>query len=99
MLYAGPSGRALRLRSMVARLLRSWIRIPPGAWMSLCCECCVLSGRGLWYELTTRPEDSYRLWCVVMCDLEKKSLVNVEESQGPLGGYRARRKKFYYTKK
>jgi len=21
-------------------------------------------------ELITRPEDSYRLWCVVVCDLE-----------------------------
>jgi len=31
---------------------------------------CVLSGRGLCDELITRPEMSYRLWCVVMCDLE-----------------------------
>jgi hypothetical protein len=30
-----------------------------------------LSGRGLCDELITRPEESYRLWCVVMCDLEK----------------------------
>jgi len=30
----------------------------------------VLSGRGLWDELITRPEESYRLWCVVVCDLE-----------------------------
>jgi hypothetical protein len=29
----------------------------------------VLSGRGLCDELITRPEESYRLWCVV-CDLE-----------------------------
>jgi len=29
----------------------------------------VLSGRGLCDELITRPEESYRLWCVVMCDL------------------------------
>jgi len=36
----------------------------------LCCECCVLSGRGLCDELITRPEESYRLWCVVVCDLE-----------------------------
>jgi len=33
------------------------------------CECCVLSGRGLCDRLITRPE-SYRLWCVVVCDLE-----------------------------
>ena len=31
---------------------------------------CVLSGRGLCDELITRPEESYRLWCVIVCDLE-----------------------------
>jgi len=30
---------------------------------------CVLSGRVLYDELITRPEESYRLWCVVVCDL------------------------------
>jgi len=30
----------------------------------------VLSGRGLCDELITRPEESYRLSCVVVCDLE-----------------------------
>jgi len=30
----------------------------------------VLSGRGLCDELITRPEESYRLCCVVVCDLE-----------------------------
>jgi hypothetical protein len=29
-----------------------------------------LSGRGLCDELITRPEESYRLWCVGVCDLE-----------------------------
>jgi len=39
--------------------------------MPVCCECCVLSGRVLCDELITRPEESYyRLWCVVVCDLE-----------------------------
>ena len=38
--------------------------------MFVCCECCVLSGSGLCDELITRPDDSYRLWCVVVCDLE-----------------------------
>jgi len=36
----------------------------------------VLSGRGLCDELITRPEESYRLWCVVVCDLE--NLMNEE---------------------
>jgi hypothetical protein len=56
--------RVLRRRSMAARLLRSWVRIPPGAWMSVCCDCCMLSGRGLCDEMITRPVESYRLWCV-----------------------------------
>jgi hypothetical protein len=30
----------------------------------------VLSGRGVCDELITHPEESYRLWCVVLCDLE-----------------------------
>ena len=51
-------------------LLRSWVRIPPGAWIFVCCECRVLSGRGLCDELITRPEEFYRLCCVVACDLE-----------------------------
>ena len=51
-------------------MLRSWVRIPPGAWIFVCCECRVLSGRGLCDELIIRLEESYRLWCVVVCDLE-----------------------------
>ena len=35
----------------------------------VCCECCVLSGRGLWEELIIRPEESYH--CdASLCDLE-----------------------------
>ena len=33
-------------------------------------QCCALPDRGLCDELITRPEGSYRLWCVVVCDLE-----------------------------
>ena len=61
--------RGLRRRSAAAHLLRSWVRIPPASWMFVCCEVCVLSGRGLCDELITRPGESYRLWCVVVCDL------------------------------
>jgi len=49
--------RGLR-RSAAARLQRLWVRMPPGAWMSACCGCCVLSGTGLCDELRTRPEES-----------------------------------------
>jgi hypothetical protein len=38
--------------------------------MFFCCECCVFSDRGLCDELITRPEESYRLCRVVVCDLE-----------------------------
>ena len=30
----------------------------------------MLSGRGLCDELITRPEESYRMCCVVVCELE-----------------------------
>ena len=73
--------RGLKLRSP---------EIPPGAWMSVCCECCVLSGRGLCDELITRPEESYRVWCVVVCDLETSWM----SRPSPSGGCCAK-KKFY----
>jgi len=38
--------------------------------MSVSCKCYVLSGRGLCDSLITRPEESYRLWRVAVCDLE-----------------------------
>ena len=42
----------------------------PTGDMGICCERRVLSGRGICDELITRPEESYRLCCVVVCDLE-----------------------------
>ena len=62
--------RGLTRGSATARMLRLWVRIPLGAWVSVCRESCVLSGRGLCDELITRLEESYRLWCVVVWDLE-----------------------------
>jgi hypothetical protein len=41
----------------------------------------VLSGIGLCDELLTRPEESYRLCCVVVCDVET-SRVGVPYIQG-----------------
>jgi hypothetical protein len=60
-------------------------KIPPGAWMSVSCECCVLSGRrGLCDELIPRPEESYRLWCVsTVCDHETST--KREEAQAHIG--------------
>ena len=42
----------------------------------------MLSGRGLCDELITRPEEFYRLWHVVVCDLETSK----EEAKSPLKG-------------
>jgi len=49
----------------------------------------VLSDRGLCDELITHPEDSYRLWCVVVCDLE--NLKN-EEAMNRFGPQRHKKK-------
>jgi hypothetical protein len=65
-----PWPRGLRRGSASARLMRLWVEIPPVAWLFVCCERCVLSGRGFGFGLIIRPKDSYRLWCVVACDLE-----------------------------
>jgi hypothetical protein len=43
---------------------------PAVIWTSVSCECCLLSGRGLCDGPNPRPEESYRLWCVVVCDLQ-----------------------------
>jgi hypothetical protein len=60
--YSAPRG--LRCGFAGARLLRSRVRISAGTWMSLSSECCILSGRGLFDELITRPEESYWMWFV-----------------------------------
>jgi hypothetical protein len=57
--------------------------------MFVSCECCVLSGRGLCDELITRPEESYRLCCVVVCDLE--NLKN-KEAMTRVGSQRHKKK-------
>ena len=55
---AGPSGRAVQ--GVGLRLLACWDRgfeSHRGHGCLVCCECCVLSGRGLCDELITRSED------------------------------------------
>jgi hypothetical protein len=56
--------RDLRRGFTAARLLGLRVRNTPGPSMSVSYKCCVLSGRGLCIGLITRPEESYRLWCV-----------------------------------
>ena len=74
--------RGLTRRRSVARLLRLWVRIPPEAWMFFCCLFCVLSGRGLCDKLITRPEESYRMWRVVVCDLETSNTRTLKPATG-----------------
>ena len=57
--------------------------------MSVCCECCVLLGRGLCDGLITHPEKSYLCLSVVSVVLLGRSLCNglithPEESYGCL---------------
>jgi hypothetical protein len=72
--------------------------------MFVCCECCVLSSTGLCGELITRRKESYRLWCVVACDLETSSM----RRPWPTGSFRSKnrqhlkqhqdlRGKFYFS--
>jgi hypothetical protein len=72
-------------RPEAAHLLRSWVWFPPGEWIFVFCECRVLSGRGRCDELITRPEKSYRLCCVVVCDVETSRL-GAPYIQGDSGG-------------
>jgi hypothetical protein len=56
--------RGLRRGFAAARLLGLRFRIPPGEWVFVSCECCVLSCRGFCIGLMTRLEESYRVCCV-----------------------------------
>jgi hypothetical protein len=47
--------------SAAARLLGFRFRIPPTAWMSVSCDCCVLLGRGLCDRPITRTEEPFRV--------------------------------------
>jgi hypothetical protein len=57
--------------------------------MDVCCECCVLSGRGLCDEMITRPEESYWLWCVVVWPRNLKN----EEAMTRVGSKKKKKKK------
>jgi hypothetical protein len=64
-----PVLRGLRRKSAAARLLRLWVRIPPGAWMFVvvsfvCCQIEVSATS--WSTVQRSPTD----WRVVVCDLE-----------------------------
>ena len=66
--------RGLKRGSAAARLVGLRVRIPPGTWMSVSCKCCVLSGRGLYVGLITRPEEFHPVCCVSECDREASTM-------------------------
>jgi hypothetical protein len=66
----------------------------PAEGMDVCRNCCVMSGRGLCDDPVTRPEKSYRMCCVVLCDLETSKK---EEAMARFGPQPHKGKKFYIT--
>jgi hypothetical protein len=50
--------------------------------MFVCCDCCVLSGRGLCDGLISRPEESYRLWRVAVCVQETSKTRRLKPATG-----------------
>ena len=55
--------RGLRRRSTAARLLRSWVRIPPRAWMFVCCQ--VEVSATSWSFVQRSPTDCGVSLCVI----------------------------------
>ena len=56
--FRWPCG--LRLKHAAVRILGLWVRIPQGARISVCCECCVLSGSGLCDRPISLADEFYR---------------------------------------
>ena len=76
---------------VAAPLLRLWVRIPSGAWMSVmsvvCCQVEVSATR--WSLVQKR---SYRLWYVVVCDPETSWM----RRPWPTEDYRAKKKSMHF---
>ena len=68
---------------------------PAGPLNFVCYECCVLSGRDLCVGLITRPEVSYRLWCVCVCVCDHES--SIMRRPWPTGAAAPRYKMFSVT--
>jgi hypothetical protein len=82
----GPSGAAWSKAYVCGQSGENVGSNPTRPWLSVCCECCV-SG-SICDAPTTRPEESYRLWCVWVCDLETSWM----RRPCPTGGCRAKSK-------
>ena len=81
--------RGLRCRSAAARLLRSWVQIPPGAWMSVpCVMCCQVEVSATGWSLVQRsPAD-----CSASCVIQRTSWMR---RPWPTGGCRAKHKSLF----
>jgi hypothetical protein len=77
----------LRRRSAAARLLRLWVRIPPGTWMSVVSVvCCQVEVSAMSWSLVQRsPTDCG----TSLCDLETSWM----KRSWPTGGCRAKKNK------
>jgi hypothetical protein len=66
--YQYPYG--LMSGSAAARYQWLRVRISPVAWMYVSWECCVVSGRGLCVGQMSPADESYRVWCDCVWQLE-----------------------------
>jgi hypothetical protein len=92
MTYVHRSRRPCHLirGSAAFHFLGLWVWTPPGLWVCVCCEYCVLSVRGLCDELTTHC-------CVVVYDLVTSSMRKPWSTLGhiaTLGGVMPRKPDF-----
>jgi hypothetical protein len=91
--HACPSGRAVYGVGVQPLACWDW-GFDPTTGMDVCLLwVCLLTGRGLCDELITRPEESYPLWCFVVCDLETSWM----RRPWPTGGCRAKNKQHLHT--
>jgi hypothetical protein len=84
-----PMAATLRCRSTAPHLLILWVRIPQVYGSFLFWFLCFVR-ESFCNELITRPEESYRMWCVVVCDLETLWMRN----PWPNGGWFIKNKEF-----
>ena len=56
------------------RSLAGIVGLNPAGSMDVSCDCCVLSSRDLCYGSIPRPEETYRLRCVIVCNIETSSM-------------------------
>ena len=72
-----PIPVAARSKAWVcARSLAAVVGSNPTSGIDVYCECCVLSGRGLYVGLNTSPDESYRLCvCVCVCVCESLNVI------------------------